>query len=217
MAGGLVALIGLTVVGPYPVGMVGYNTAPPTLALMALAATRTGLVLALAPAANRWLRRTGPWSAVIAVNLTVFLWHMGAAAVAAALLFPTGVLPQPPLHSTTWLLWRVPWTAACALVLVVLVALFARIELRRSAPRSAERGPWRDGATVLGLAAVLAGLLFVAVSGPGYHGPTGLPWAGVLSYLCGAAVLRVARTRPVLPGSGRLSPRSTPDSQVCAW
>ncbi|MGW5154833.1 acyltransferase family protein [Nonomuraea wenchangensis] len=214
VAGGLVALIGLTVVGPYPVAMVGYNTAPPTLALMALAATQTGLVLALAPAANRWLRRTGPWNVVIAVNaviLTVFLWHMTAAVVAAALLFPAGVLRQPPLHSMTWLLWRVPWIAACALVLAVLVAFFARIELRRSALRSdVVRGPWRDGATVLGLAAVLAGLLFVAFSGPGYHGPTGLPWAGVLSYLCGAAVLRVVRTRPVLPGSGRLSPGSPP-------
>ncbi|MEV0823652.1 acyltransferase family protein [Nonomuraea rubra] len=203
VAGGLVALIGLTVVGPYPVGMVGYNTAPPSLALMALATAQIGLVLALAPAANRWLRRTGPWSAVIAVNaviLTVFLWHMTAAAVAAALLFPAGVLAQPPPHSTAWLLWRVPWIAACALALGVLVALFGRIELRRSAPRPAERGPWRDGATVLGSVAVLAGLLLVAVSGPGYHGPTGLPWAGVLSYLCGAAVLRVARTRQ---GSGR--------------
>ncbi|WP_431918017.1 acyltransferase family protein [Nonomuraea jabiensis] len=204
--GGLAALIGLTVVGPYPVGMVGYNTTPPTLALMALAATQIGLVLTLQPAANRWLRRIGPWSAVIATNaviLTVFLWHMTAAAIAAVVLFPTGLMPQPPLHSTTWLLWRVPWMASCALVLVVLVALFARIELRRSVTRSFERDLWRDGATVLGSATVLAGLLVVAVSGPGYHGPTGLPWAGVLSYLFGAAVLRVARTRPVRSAAGR--------------
>nr|SBO98976.1 acyltransferase 3 [Nonomuraea gerenzanensis] len=205
-AGGLAALIGLTVLGPYPVGMVGYNTTPPSLALMALAVTQIGLVLALQPAANRWLRRIGPWSAVVATNaviLTVFLWHMAAAAIAAAVLFPTGLMPQPPLRSTAWLLWRVPWLVSCAVVLAVLVALFARIELRRSTARSSERGLWRDGATVLGSAAVLAGLLVVAVSGPGYHGPTGLPWAGVLSYLCGAAVLRVARTRPVRSAAGR--------------
>ncbi|MEV4399010.1 acyltransferase [Nonomuraea sp. NPDC049607] len=195
--GGLVALIGLTVVGPYPIGMVGQNTAPPTLALMALAATQVGVVLALQSAAGRWLRRIGPWSAVIAVNaviLTLFLWHMTAAAIAAAVLYPTGMMPQPPLPSAAWLLWRVPWIVACALVLAVLVAVFARIELRRSRLPAVERSLWRDGATVLGMAAVLAGLLLIALAGPGHQSPTGLPWAGVLAYLCGAAVLRVTRT-----------------------
>jgi hypothetical protein len=199
-AGGLAALIGLTVVGPYPVGMVGYNTTPPTLALMALATTQVGVVLALQPAANRWLRRTGPWTAVVAGNaviLTVFLWHMTAAGIAAVALYPTGVMAQPSIHSAAWLLWRVPWIAFCAVVLAVLVALFGRIELRRSVLRPVEPSLWRDGATVLGLAAVLAGLLVVAVSGPDYHGRTGLPWPGVLLYLSGAAVLRVVRTQPV--------------------
>jgi len=178
-AGGLVALIGLTVLGPYPVAMGGYNTTPPTLALMALAVTQVGVVLALQPAANQWLRRTRPWSVVVASNaviLTVFLWNMTAAAIAAVVLFPTGVMAQPPIHSAAWLLWRVPWLAFCTVFLAVLVALFARIELRRPVLRPVERGPWRDGATVIGMAAVLAGLLAVAVSGPDYHGPTGLPW-----------------------------------------
>ncbi|MFI6637881.1 acyltransferase [Nonomuraea fuscirosea] len=198
VAGGLVALVGLTVVGPYPVAMVGHNTAPPTLALMTLAITQIALILALTPAANRWLRRTGPWRVVVAVNaviLTVFLWHMTAAAIAAALLYPTGLLRQPPPQSAAWVLWRAPWIAACVLALVVLVALFARIELRGTRLRSVERDLWRDGATVGGSVAVVAGLLLVAVAGPGYHGPTGLPWRGVLLYLCGAAVLRVARRR----------------------
>ena len=199
-AGSLAVLIVLTVPGPYNLAMVGYNTAPPTLALMALAATQVGVVLALQPAANRWLRRIRPWTAVVAGNavvLTVFLWHMTAAAIAAVVLFPTGVMAQPPIHSGAWLLWRLPWLAFCAVFLIVLVALFAWIELRRPVLRPVERGLWRDGATVLGLAAVLAGLLAVAMSGPDYHGPTGLPWGAVISYLCGAAVLRVVRTQPV--------------------
>ncbi len=203
-AGSLIVLIGLTVVGPYEIPMVGSdNTAPPTLALMALAATQVGVVLALQPAANRWLRRTRPWTAVIAANaviLTVFLWHMTAAAIAAVVLFPTGVMAQPPIHSGAWLLWRVPWIASCAVILAVLVALFARIELRRSVLRPVEPGLLRDGATVVGMAAVVAGLLAVAVSGPSYHGPTGIPWVGVLLYLCGAAVLRVLRTQPFRSG-----------------
>ena len=146
---------------------------------MALAVTQVGVVLALQPAANQWLRRTRPWSVVVASNaviLTVFLWNMTAAAIAAVVLFPTGVMAQPPIHSAAWLLWRVPWLAFCTVFLAVLVALFARIELRRPVLRPVERGPWRDGATVIGMAAVLAGLLAVAVSGPDYHGPTGLPW-----------------------------------------
>jgi len=81
--------------------------------------------------------------------------------------------------------------AFCAIVLAVLVAIFAPIELRRSMLRPVERGPLRNRATVLGLVAVLAGLLGVAVSGADYHGPTGLPWRAVVSYLSGAPVLRV--------------------------
>jgi fucose 4-O-acetylase-like acetyltransferase len=198
-AAGLVVLIGLTVVGPYDLAMVGYNTNPPTLALMALAGTQVAVVLALQPAANRWLRGIGPWTAVVAANaviLTVFLWHMTAAAIAAVLLYPTGVMAQPSIDSGAWLLWRVPWIAFCAVVLAVLVALFAWIELRRSVLNPVAPGPWRSGATVLGMAAVLAGLFVVAVSGPDYHGPTGLPWGGVVLYLLGAAVLRVVRTQP---------------------
>jgi len=198
--GGLAVLIALTVPGPYSLAMVGYNTNPPTLALMALALTQVGVVLALRPAANRWLRRIGPWTAVVASNaivLTVFLWHMTAAGIAAVVLYPTGVMAQPPVDSGAWLLWRIPWIAFCSVVLAVLVALFARIELRSPRLQRIERDVWRDGAIVLGLAAVLTGLLGVAVSGADYHGPLGLPWAAVFSYLAGAAVLRVLRRQPV--------------------
>jgi len=128
---------------------------------------------------------------------------MTAAAIAAVVLFPTGVMAQPPIHSAAWLLWRVPWLAACAVVLAVLVALFGWIELRRPVLRPVERGLWRDGPTVLGLAAVLAGLLAVAMSGPDYHGATGLPWGAVVLYLSGAAVLRVVRTQPARSAATR--------------
>ena len=172
-AGGLVALIALTVPGPYSLAMVGYNTNPPTLALMALAITQVGVVLAVQPAANRWLRRTRPWTVVVASNAIIL-------------------------------------TVFCTVFLAVLVALFARIELRRPVLRPLEPGPLRDGATVVGMAAVVGGLLAVAVSGPDYHGPTGLPWGAVISCLAGAAVLRVARTQPVRSGAHQAS--GPPDS-----
>jgi cytochrome c-type biogenesis protein CcmH/NrfF len=65
---------------------------------------------------------------------------MTAAAIAAVVLFPTGAMAQPPLDSAAWLLWRVPWMAFCAVILAILVALFARIELRRSVRRPVESG-----------------------------------------------------------------------------
>lgn len=193
----LAALVALTVFGPYDVRMVGDNTDPPTVALMAMAATQVGLVLLIQPAVSRWLQRMGPWSVVVALNavvLTMFAWHMTAAVVAAVALFPTGVLPQPDVDSAAWLLWRVPWLAACAVVLAVLVAIFSRIELRRASADQAAPGPVRDLVTFVGILAVLAGLLGVAVAGRDYDGWGGLPPAAVLMYLAGAALLRMVRS-----------------------
>jgi hypothetical protein len=102
----------------------------------------------------------------------------------------------PTSRDGSWLLWRVPWLVSCAVVLAVLVAVFAPIELRPPVRRVPDRGVRRDGLTVLGVAAVLAGLLGVALSGSDYHGITGLPWGAVTSYLCGAALLRLARGQP---------------------
>lgn len=212
--GGLVGLFLLTVMGPYPVSMVAVpgeevqNTSPPTLALLALATAQTGLVLALRDRGNRWLRRTRPWTAVVAVNtviLTVFLWHLTAAVVAAVALYPAGVLPQPQLGTAAWFLLRLPWLVALALVVMALVAVFGRIERRGRLLDPATMAQEMDrGSRVLprlavvltyvGLACVLAGLLGVTVADRGYHGPTGLPTWAVVTYLCGAAALRRART-----------------------
>lgn len=191
---GLVALVSLTVPGPYPVSMVGQNTSPPTLALLALAATQTGLALWLQPGADRWLRRPRPWTVVVAVNsviMTVFLWHMTAAALGVLALYPTGVLPNEPAGSPAWLLLRVPWLLVLALILAALVAVFGPVERRpggRPDPRGAPVLP-----ALAGMAAVLGGLLTAAVAGPGDHGPAGMPTAALIAYFAGAALLRHAR------------------------
>src|SRR5262249_7814071 len=89
--------------------------------------------------------------------------------------------------------------------------------------RPVERQLWRDVAIVLGLAAVLVGLLGVTVSGPDYHGSLGLPWGAVIAYLCGAAVLRVLRTQPIRSGATRWFPRAdrywreSPASAAPVW
>jgi hypothetical protein len=193
----LAALLALTLVGPYEVRMVGVNTNPPSLALMTLAATQAGLVFWLRPASSRWLQRPRPWRVVVALNavvLTMFVWHMTAAVIAAVIVYPTGLMAQPPIDSAAWLAWRVPWVLSAAVVLVALVAVFGRIELRSAPADRARPGVARDLLTAAGVAGVLGGLLGVALADRGYHGVGGLPPLAVLSYLAGAALLRTVRS-----------------------
>lgn len=211
-AGGLAAVVLLTTVGPYPVSMVAVagaqvqNTAPPTLALLALAMVQAGVALLVSERSNRWLRQTRPWTVVVAVNavvLTAFLWHMTAIVLAAIALYPTGLLPQPPAGSAAWLLLRLPWLACLTLILLVLMAVFGRIELRHG-PRPHPKTTPRPAAspctarmltvlTVTAIAVALAGLLGITLAGPGDHGPAGLPTPALLGYLLGATALRQAR------------------------
>lgn len=217
-AGGLVALLLLTVAGPYPISMVNVpgqavqNVSPPTLALLALAATQLGLALLLRDPAERWLHQARPWLVVVAVNaviLTVFLWHMGAVVIVAVVLHLTGLLPAPPVDSAQWLWWQIPWIALLSVVLAALVVIFGRFE-RRGSPPVVSRPEWLRatvagvrchprvlvGLTLAGCGGVLLGLLMIAVSVPADHGPLGLPTAAVLTFLTGAVILRLTRSQP---------------------
>lgn len=212
---GLAALVVLTVPGPYPISMVGLagqeiqNTSPPTLALLALAATQAGLALAVHDPACRWLRRLRPWTVVVAVNsviMTLFLWHMTAAVLGVLVLYPAGWLPDPPPGTPLWVLLRVPWLVVLAVILGVLVVVFGPVE-RRSGPSPAPGAAVGVTAGVLtfaGMAVVLAGLLGVATAGPGDHGVTGLPAPALIVYFAGAGILRFTRWRcMIVPRRGR--------------
>lgn len=198
---GTLGLVGLTVVGPYPLSMVAVpgeevqNTAPPTLALIALALAQIGVVLLAREPVDRWLARSlRAWATVVAVNavvLTIFLWHMAAVVVVAVLLAPTGLVPEPEPGSAEWLLWRIPWLAVLLVVLAAFVAAFAWAELGARGP-VAPGGPARAPMAWLGLAAAVAGLLIVGLSGRGDHGPAGLPTGALLGYGAGIALLAVA-------------------------
>src|SRR4029450_7309015 len=81
------------------------NTLPPTLALLALAVWQCGAMLLVQDAANRWLARPHVWLAGGDANsmvLTFYLWNMTAAVLAAVILLPTGLWPQPETLSTAW-------------------------------------------------------------------------------------------------------------------
>jgi hypothetical protein len=221
LVGGVLALVLLTVVGPYPLTMIDVagtrikNASPPSLALLATAGTQLGLIMLLHDAAQRWLQRRRPWLVVVATNsilLTIFLWHMSAVLVVAGGLSSAGLLPTPRVDSTSWWLWRLPWLLMLSAVLAVLVAIFARIELRGR--RRPDGWPaWTPGLlhrvlispgprlllTVGGFVAVVVGLLVNSVTSRFTQERFGVPLDALVTYLAGALVLRLVRLVPGKP------------------
>ncbi|MEU5914597.1 acyltransferase [Micromonospora sp. NPDC047527] len=207
LAGGLAALLLLTVPGPWPVAMLNVpgerldNAGPPSLALLAVAAAQLGLILLLRGPTERLLRHTRPWQLVIGVNLvvlTVFLWHLTAAILLIGLLDATGTLPTPVVGSTAWWAWRVPWLLLLAVVLAVLVAIFGPVEARSSRHRTGRRAgrgtTTRTVLTVAGYAAVVVALMLNSATPKLAAEPLGMPAPALLAYLAGASLLRLLRS-----------------------
>ncbi len=161
---GLAVLISITVYGFYPVSMVSppgelSNSLPPTLALFALGVAQVGLVLALEPWGRKMLDNLNIWTATVLMNgmiMTVYLWHLTAfvlvMTVCWTLLGGVG-LDQVP-GSPTWWASRPLWFLVYIVVLLPMIAVFARHE------RSF--GPIRGGRTVP-KARVVAGVLLICV------------------------------------------------------
>jgi peptidoglycan/LPS O-acetylase OafA/YrhL len=219
VAGGLAVLLVLTWPGPYPVSMINvpddrlHNMSPPSLALMALFTVQVAVALLVWRAAERWLRRTRPWTAVIAINavvLTIFLWHMTAAIVVAVALHAAGVLPVAAAGSAAWWAWRLPWLAMFTAVLALLVAVFGPIE-RYAARRTRHRSRWMPRSVaralaqpgprlllaVVGLGAIAFGLLDNSLLPRDEPAPFGIPTIALIGYLFGAILLRALRAAPV--------------------
>jgi fucose 4-O-acetylase-like acetyltransferase len=143
---GAAAFLALEWSGLFPVSMIGEqgneinNTAPPSAALAAYGAAQLGTLVALAPVVSRWLRRPRVWRLIEACNtqvMTVYLWQMLPVAIGGALLYPTGLLPQPTAGSAEWWLLRPLWVGALAILLTPLVLLSHR--LRQPARQGAGR------------------------------------------------------------------------------
>jgi hypothetical protein len=137
---GLGGLILLTNIGVYPRSMVGTdverisNMNPPTICIVALTFWLVGVAMLLRGRANQWLQNLRPWTAVIAANsmiMTVFLWHLSAYLIAILLLYPIG-LGHPTDSTASWWLQRPVWIIAPAIVLAILIAVFARFEKPRA-------------------------------------------------------------------------------------
>lgn len=201
VAGGLAAALLLVGPGPYGVAMVGAavapdltNTAPPTLALLALATAQLGVVLLLRGPGTTWVSRPRVWGAVVWINLrilTVFLWHMAALVVAGFALVGTGVLAAPEVGTASWWALRLPWLVVDAAVLAVLVALLGRFETG-PAPVAGERtSPVAVG---VGLVAVLTGMAALGVTDTVGMGPqvAGIPVVEVALVAVGLVILERA-------------------------
>ena len=188
MAGGLLTLGGLIVLGPYPVSMVSVpgheisNTLPPKVTLLALGIAQCGLLLSMEKPMRRWLAKLTPWTWVVLINsmiMTVFLWHLTASTLSigvALLLNDVGLKALP--GSGSWWMLRPVWIAVYLLALLPFALLFGRFE--RSAVAKTIYPPWR-----LVTSAILccAGLALLALDGVAGDGVLGLKqWALLLPF-----------------------------------
>ncbi|MCL3861221.1 acyltransferase [Actinotalea sp. K2] len=204
--GGLGTAAVLVAWGPYGVTMVGAapppdlgNADPPTLALLALAASQTGVVLLLSPVITPWLERLRVWMVVVALNaviLTIFLWHMVPVVIAGVTLMGSGLFPQPEVGSGEWFALRVPWLLVLAVLLTLLVAVLARFETSTGRRREGTAHPVAVGAGVVACVAALAGLGVTGTEGV-LPPVAGLPVGELVLFGTGLTVLaRADGSRP---------------------
>jgi len=205
LAGAAVALlVALVTVAGYPVSMVGVegaersNNSPPTIALIVLGLGQVGIIAALRGPAERWLARPAVWAKVAiggSVAMTVYLWHMTAVAVLVALTHPFGLWPVTASIDGTWWALRPLWVGLLALVLALLVRLFARFE--RTGPPRSSRSRVR---AAVGLAAAVLGMGLLVAGG--LYDPSGqvtdVPLLPLGLFVVGLGALGVLRAEPPL-------------------
>jgi len=227
MAGGAALFAGLVVLGPFPPSLIGVagervnNTAPPSAALAAYAAAQLGLLVTVAPAISRWLRRPRVWQAVSRSNervMTVYLWHMVPVLVGGTALYITGIMPQPGVGSVSWWGLRVVWVAVLGVLLAALLFLLnllvrglARARQKPSAvartavadteaadtKRAAPARPLSLGfAVVLWAGLVLAGFALYRFAVYGFAPNGAFPMIAALCYAIGLVFVLVSGVRP---------------------
>ena len=168
---GLAVTIALVTLGPYPVAMVGLDTAevtnsyPPRVTLTFLAMFQAGLVLVAEPLLSSWMARLRAWTGVVLISsriMTLYLWHLTAMVIVIGLAllvdgFGFGVVPL----SWEWWVTRPLWFGTLAIPTLVLIAVFGRYE-RPGKDQRPSPAVWRP---VLAVIAVCAGLGLLAAIG----------------------------------------------------
>jgi fucose 4-O-acetylase-like acetyltransferase len=216
-AGGAALLAGLVTSGRFPADMTGPgNTNPPSIALLAYAAAQAGLVLAAEPAATRLLAMPRRWRLVQRLNnavMTVYLWHFMPVLIIAAAFYPSGVMPQPSTGTAHWWELRPAWLALLTIALVPMTIIIMRAErpMRRLPAGIGPPRPWSPALLLAGLAATLAGLSQITITGlaPGGH----LPGPALASCAVGlTAALLTGRAPATGTIPQALSPQQPPEA-----
>lgn len=199
---GFGATLALVWWGPYPVAMVGLDTAqitnsyPPRVTLLVLGMFQAGVVLVAEPSLQRAMERVRAWTFVVAISaqiMTIYLWHLTAMVIAIGLGLLAGGLGFgiEPLTAAWWAT-RPVWFAALIVLTGVLILFFGRFERPVADPRPAPAW-WRPIVAVLLICAGLG--LLAAIGIADEDGLNGL-------------VLSLPVIGVVLGGIARLQPKS---------
>lgn len=201
-AAAAVALPLLVTWGPYPIAMIGVpgdrveNSAPPSVALLALATVQIGVLFALVPALNRALTR-GSWPRVISTAndnvMALYLWQMLPVIVVTLIGYPTGLLPQPPLGSGAWWLARLEWELVLAVVTVVLLGFLSWQRRLVAAPIPTVAAPVPGGVAMgtLYVGTAACALALALISAEGFAPDGRLPVVAMVLFAAGALMVAV--------------------------
>ncbi|MDN5600396.1 MAG: acyltransferase [Brachybacterium sp.] len=195
---GLVGLLLLVTVGPYPVSMITSaadeisNSSPTRITMAFLGMMQAGLVLLLEKPLTALLRRPGLWFVTVLVNqriMTWFLWHLTVMVGVAHLLLALdarALLPEP--LSGVWWATRPVW----AVVLLALTGAVVLVMGRFEEPRPDERPAPAVWKPLLAAVTVIAGLAVMASVGT--VSESGVTWWWPLVPVAGMVVFRVVGT-----------------------
>lgn len=193
---GLLVLIGLVKLGPYPISMITVpgegisNSFPPKLPLLALGIFQCGFLLSIEAPMRRWLKRKVPWTITILVNssiMTIFLWHLSAMILILGISLSIGgfgITMEP--GSGIWWAVRPVWIAVLTVTLLFFRSLFGRFE--RSQTRTPPIDTWR---LVAGAILVCIGLALLALKGVGGGNLFGIRVSLLILTFVGAALAGV--------------------------
>ncbi|MEV0698084.1 acyltransferase [Saccharopolyspora sp. NPDC050389] len=159
--GAFVLLLTNTAAGPYPADMLA-NLNPPTINLVLLGVVQICLLSLITPRLAVLMSRPGLRTLVDTIgkhSLTIYLWHMPALVLLAAMLLVMGV-PWPEPLGAAWWLTRGVWLAGIALVLIPLAVWLGRFE--RGTTGSPRRAP---GFAAAGVVIAIAGIVTVLAAG----------------------------------------------------
>jgi peptidoglycan/LPS O-acetylase OafA/YrhL len=210
-----VTLAGLFASGAYSPDMYE-NLNPPTVCLVVLGAAQLFAFALAAPRLRRVAARPRVAAAVDAVgsrSMTIYLWHMPALVLFAAILVGVGVPFADPL-SLGWWLTRPAWLIGVGVATALLVLLTDRFERRRmpapgasastgaGAARAAAKAasapvPVSGRRTALAVVLGMAGVVAVLVGGF-------TPLTAAIAVACLVVSLRLSRGRPALRRATRL-------------